>query len=128
MRVRTLLSFLITLLFVPLYLFAQTGDPMPDLKGAGAQAILALIPITTLFVVWGLKLAVSKIPASAVIFAVPIIGVVLNYALAWLIAHPPADPILAAVFAALATYAREAITTVNTKGINGPISVTKLNF
>ena len=128
MRVRMLLSFMLALLFAPLYLFAQTGDPMPDLKGAGAQAILALIPVVTLFVVWGGKLLFSKIPAAAVIFAVPMIGIVLNYLIAWLAGHPPADPILAAVFAAVATYARELVTTVGTKGVSEPITVTKFSF
>ena len=128
MRTRLFLSFVLTALFAPLYLFAQTGDPMPDVKAVGAQAILALIPVTTLFVVWGGKLLFSKIPASVVIFAVPVVGMGLNYAIAWLIGHPPADPILAAVFAAVATWARELVTTVAVKGATGPVSVTKLSF
>jgi hypothetical protein len=123
-----LLSFMLALLFAPLYLFAQTGDPMPDLKGAGAQAILALIPVVTLFVVWGGKLLLSKIPAAFVIFSVPVVGMGLNYLLAWLIGHPPADTLLAAVFAALATWVRELVTTVGTKGLNGPTTVAKFSF
>jgi len=125
---RRLMMFALALVFAPLYLFAQTGDPMPDLKGAGAQAILALIPVTTLFVVWGFKSLLNKIPAAFVIFAVPVIGMALNYGIAYLIGHPPADPLMAAVFATLATYARELVTTLSTKGLAGPISVTKLNF
>jgi len=125
---RRLMMFALALMFAPLYLFAQTGDPMPDLKGAGAQAILALIPVTTLFVVWGFKSLLNKIPAAFVIFAVPVIGMALNYAIAYLVGHPPADPLMAAVFATLATYAREAVSTVSTKGLSGPITVTKLNF
>jgi hypothetical protein len=128
MRTKLFLTFMLTLLFAPVYLYAQTGDPMPDVKAAGAQAILALIPVTTLFVVWGGKLAFSKIPAAAVIFAVPVIGIVLNYAIAWLTGHPPADPILAAVFSAVATYARELVTTLGTKGMSEPVTITKFSF
>lgn len=101
--------------------FAQ-AEPMPDVKAAGAELILAAGAIATAFIVWGAKLLINKIPANLVLFAVPVLGVGINYGIAWLVGHPPADPLLAALTATAATWLREIATTLP-KGM-APVSKT----
>lgn len=105
------------------FALAQDSNPMPDLKAAGAAAILAIGSIATAFVVWAVKLGFSKIPANMVLFAVPVLGIVVNYGVAWLIGHPPADPLLAALSSTAATWLREVATTLP-KGL-APVTPTK---
>jgi hypothetical protein len=97
--------------------------PMPDPVAAGSAAILALGSIATAFVVWGVKLLLSKIPANVVLFAVPVLGIGVNYGVAWLVGHPPADPLLAALASTAATWLREVATTLP-KGLS-PVTPTK---
>lgn len=119
--IRRLMLLVVLLAAVPL--LAQGVEPMPDVKAAAAEAILAVGAIATMFVVWGAKLLFSKIPANVVLFAVPVIGMLLNYALAWLVGHPPADPLLAALASTGATWLREVLTSLP-KGM-APVTPTK---
>jgi len=114
------------LLLVPSLLFAQ--DARPDLNAVAVDAINALVAPTTLLVLWALKAAWSKIPASIVIFAAPVVGMGINYALSYLAGHPPASPVIGALLGMVATYAREFGTTLASKGLTGPVTLTKLNF
>lgn len=111
-RIEVVTFMLALLLFAPVWLLAQNAEPMPDPKAAGAQAILAVGAIATAFVVWGFKLLISKLPANVILFAVPVLGIAINYAVAYLAGHPPADPMLAALSATAATWLRELVTTL----------------
>jgi hypothetical protein len=117
------LTFVLALLFAPVWLLAQ--DAAPDFKQVGVNAIAALTPVLAVVVLWGLKLAWSKIPASIVLFAAPVVGIGINYAIAWITGHPASDPIVAAALGAVATYLREFASTLASKGLIGSVSVTK---
>lgn len=98
-------------------------------NNVAVQAITALTPVLVLVLVWALKLAWSKIPATAIFFVAPLIGLAVNFALSWIAGHQAEfSPLVAAVLGSLATVLREFITTVQTKGINGPVSETRIMF
>lgn len=124
-----LLSVVLGLLLAPVILLAQT-DPLapPDLKAVGANAIAALTPVLGVVVLWGLKVAWSKVPASIVLFAAPVVGMLLNYGLSYLSGHVPVDPLAAAALGMLSTYLREWGSTLASKGLSGPITPTKFTF
>lgn len=124
---RLLFALFAVVMLSPVALFAQT-DPLPDVKKAGLDAITALTPIVGLFVLWALKLAWSKVPASIILIAGPMLGIALNYGLAYMTNHPAGDPVLAAFLGAVATWLREFGSTVVSKGMAGPVSTTKLSF
>jgi hypothetical protein len=125
---RLLFALFCVVMLAPVALFAQDANPMPDLKSAGAAAILALTPIATGFVIWGFKSVWAKVPASVILFAAPVLGIGVNYGIAYLSGHVPSDPVLAAAFGTGATYLREIASTLATKGFSGAITPTKLNF
>lgn len=112
--IRRLLLLLVLLVLTPVtILLAQTAsEPMPDPKAAAAEAILAVGSIATMFVIWGAKRLIAKLPANVILFAVPVIGIGINYLLTWLAGHPPADPVMAALTATAATWLRELTTTL----------------
>lgn len=120
---RLVVALLVVVGFASLVLAQADPGPMPDVKAAGVEAILALGAIATAFVVWGAKILMSKIPANVVLFAVPVLGIVVNYGVAWLLGHPPADPMLAALASTAATWLREVATTLP-KGL-APVTPTK---
>lgn len=120
---RLVVALLVVVGFASLVLAQADPGPMPDVKAAGVEAILALGAIATAFVVWGAKVLMSKIPANVVLFAVPVLGIVVNYGVAWLLGHPPADPMLAALASTAATWLREVATTLP-KGL-APVTPTK---
>ena len=99
-----------------------------DWKDIGVQAINALTPVVVLVLVWALKLAWSKVPASIVLFAAPVLGVLVNFALQYIAGHPAADPVVAASLGLLATTLREWLTTFGSKGVSGSVTPTKLSF
>lgn len=99
-----------------------------DWNDVAVQFVVAVTPVLTMVALWGLKLAWSKIPASIVLFAAPVAGIVLNFALNYLLGHPPASPVVAALLGALAVVIREFISTLSTKGLSGSVSVTKGMF
>lgn len=125
-----LLSVVLGLLLTPVILLAQTADPLapPDLKAVGANAIAALTPVLGVVVLWALKVAWSKVPASIVLFAAPVVGILLNYGLSYLAGHAPGDPLAAAALGMLAVYLREFGSTLATKGFAGGVSITKAMF
>jgi hypothetical protein len=124
---RLLFALFVVVMLSPVALFAQT-DPLPDVKKAGIDAITAMTPVVGLFVLWALKLAWSKIPASLVLIAGPVLGIVLNYGIAYMTNHPAGDPVLAAFLGAVATWLREFGSTVMSKGVTGSVSATKASF
>lgn len=123
-------SIVMGLLLVPALLLAQGADPLtpPDFKAVGANAIAALTPVLGVVVLWGLKVAWSKVPASIVLFAAPVVGMLLNYGLSYLAGHPAGDPLAAAALGMLAVYLREFGSTLASKGLAGPITPTKFTF
>jgi len=124
------LSVLLGMLLAPVILYAQGADPLapPDFRAVGVNAIAALTPVLGVVVLWGLKLAWSKIPASILVFAAPVLGIVVNYVVSYLAGHVPSDPLAAAALGALAVYLREFATTIQTKGLSGPITPTRFGF
>jgi hypothetical protein len=90
----------------------------------GVQAIVALTPVLTFLIVWLLKMAWSKIPASIVLFAAPAVGVLVNFVLSYISGHPPSSLLLAALLGVLATSLREWLTTFQSKGLTGSVSET----
>lgn len=104
---------------------ALAQEPAPDFKLMAAQAITALVPIFTVAVLWGAKLAWSKIPAAVVVFAAPVVGILGNFLLSWLTGQQTSDPVVAALLGMAGTYLREILSTIATKGFSGGITVTK---
>jgi hypothetical protein len=99
-----------------------------DWSSVGVQAITAITPVATLVLLWAVKLAWEKIPASIVLFAAPVVGLLLNFGISYISGHPASDPVLAAALGALAVFLRELATTLGTKGMTGSVSVTKGMF
>jgi hypothetical protein len=99
-----------------------------DWNVVGMDAITALTSVAVMVGVWALKLAWGKIPASFLLFATPILGIAINYGLGYLTAHPPANVLVAALAGLFATVIREWWSTLATKGLNGPASVTKASL
>lgn len=96
-----------------------------DWEKVGVDAIVALTPVATFVLVWLLKLAWSKVPASIVLFAAPVVGVLVNFGLSYLVGHPPSSLLVAALLGIVATSLREWLSTFQEKGLAGPISQTK---
>lgn len=96
-----------------------------DWQAVGVDAITALTSVVVMVGVWALKLAWSKIPASAVLFATPVLGIAVNYGLSYLSAHPPQGVLVAALSGLFATVIREWWSTLATKGLSGPTTATK---
>jgi len=119
------LTFLLALLFAPLYLFAQEVLTPPNPVEVGTNAIVALTPVLSVVVLWVLKLAWSKVPASIVLFAAPVVGMLIEFGLSYVGGHPSANPLVAAALGALSVYLREFASTVASKGFTGPVTVTK---
>ena len=90
----------------------------------GLQAITALTPVLTFVIVWLLKMAWSKIPASIVLFAAPVVGILVNFGLSYISGHQPSSLLLAALLGVLATSLREWLTTFQQKGLTGAVSQT----
>lgn len=99
-----------------------------DWTQIGANAIIAVTPVVSLALVWLLKSVWSKIPASIVLFAAPVAGIVVNFVINYITGMVPSSLLVAAVLGLLATTLREWITTLNSKGLDGPTTPTKLNF
>ena len=81
----------------------------------GAQLILAVVPVITALVVWGIRLIVPKIPR----FLLPILAMGLPFALTLLtnyIAGHQLNPALMALLGAAATWLREIISTLREHG------------
>lgn len=99
-----------------------------DWSNVGVEAITALTPVAVMVLLWGLKLLWSKVPASVVLFAAPILGIAVNFGLNYLSSHPPQNVFVAALAGLFATVLREWISTFTTKGVSGPVSVSKVSF
>lgn len=99
-----------------------------DWSSVGVQTISALTPIVVMVALWAVKLGWAKVPASLVVFAAPVLGMLANFGLNYLAGHQAADPAVAAALGALAVFLRELISTLATKGVTGPISTTKISF
>lgn len=83
----------------------------------GSQAILALVPVVTMVVVWGVRLLIPKIPRVAL----PILAASLPFALTFLVNYIGGhtfSPLAMAALGALATWLREIISTVQQHGAN----------
>lgn len=129
-KIRTLsidaLALTLGLTLFPVLLLAQeVVDPKPDITQVGIAAITALTPVLSGLVLWVLKAAWSKIPASMVLIAAPIVGIAVNFATAYIASHPPTSLLLAAALGALSVYLREFVSTIQTKGWVGEVSATK---
>jgi hypothetical protein len=99
-----------------------------DWNQVGAALIVAVTPVVSMVLVWVLKLAWAKIPASIVLFAAPVAGIVANFAINYIAGQVPSSIIVAAALGLIATTLREWITTLTTKGLNGPVTPTNLQF
>lgn len=99
-----------------------------DWKDVGVQAITAITPVATLVLLWAVKLLWEKIPASVVLFAAPVVGLLVNFGVSYLSGHQSADPVVAAALGALAVFLRELGSTLATKGVSGSVTPTKLGF
>lgn len=103
---------------------AQDVAP-PDYRKLIAESITVLVPVFTMTVLWLTKLAWSKIPASVVVFAAPVVGILGNFLLASITGNQTSDPIVAALLGMAGTYLREILSTLTAKGLAGGITVTK---
>ena len=99
-----------------------------DWTSVAVDLILAVTPVLTMVLLWGLKVAWSKVPGSAVVFLAPVLGIVINFALNWYQGHPVANPVIAAAAGMLAIALREFISTLSTKGVSGSVTITKGMF
>jgi hypothetical protein len=96
-----------------------------DWNNVAVQAIMALTPVLSFVIVWGLKLAWAKVPAAWVFVVAPVAGIGLNFALTY-IAGPDVQftPIIGAFAGLGAIVIREFLTTIQAKGVMGPVSST----
>ena len=95
-----------------------------DWTNVAVLAIAALTPVVSMVAIWALKLAWSRIPAAWIFIVAPLVGILGNYLLSWLGNQAPANAILGAVLGLLAVVLREFLSTLQAKGINGPVSRT----
>ena len=96
-----------------------------DWTQVAVDLVLAVTPVVTFVLLWALKNAWAKVPASVVLFLSPVLGIAVNFALNWYSGHPLSSPIGAAVAGLLAVVLREFISSLSTKGISGSVTVTK---
>lgn len=96
-----------------------------DWTSVGVDAITALTSVVVMVGVWALKLAWSKVPASVVLFATPVLGIVVNFGLSYLASHQPQSVIVAALAGLFATVIREWWSTLATKGLSGGVTPSK---
>lgn len=99
-----------------------------DWMNVAVLAVGALTSVVSMVAVWGLKLVWSKIPAAWLFVASPIAGIVLNYLLSYLGNVIPANPLVGALLGLAAVVIREFLSTLQSKGLNGPVSQTKGMF
>jgi len=81
----------------------------------GSQAVLALVPIVTMVVVWGVRLLIPKIPRVAL----PVLAMGLPYVLTFFVNYVGGhefSPLVAALLGAAATWLRELISTIQQHG------------
>jgi membrane-associated phospholipid phosphatase len=128
MRKLVVQTLMLVLFFASVVVAQVAPEPAPDIKAVGVAAITGLTPVLSVLVLWALKVAWSKIPASIVLFAAPVVGMLINYATSYLTGHVPTDPLAAAALGALAVYLREFGSTLAAKGFAGAITPTKLSF
>jgi uncharacterized membrane protein len=87
-----------------------------DWSSLGAQAILALVPVLTAVIVFGLRKVLPKIPR----YLIPLIAMLIGFGLSWLnnyiAATPTVTPLVAALLGAAATWLREIVDTVQEHG------------
>lgn len=86
-----------------------------DWQNLGAQAILALVPVVTMVIVYGIRKLVPKLPR----FIVPIIAMALGAVLAVVqsqLGGPDVSVLVAALLGACATWLREIINTIQEHG------------
>ena len=87
-----------------------------DFTALGAEAILALVPVLTALLVFGLRKLLPKIPRVAI----PIIAMALGFVLSWLNNYisvtPTVTPLVGALLGAAATWLREIVSTFNEHG------------
>lgn len=120
--------FILAFVLAAVTVYAQELEK-PDLAASVQAGIVALTPIATMLLVWGLKAAWSKMPASVVFIATPVLGGVVNYGLLWLDGNAAAfSPIVGALLGWLAVSLREFLSTLTTKGLKGAVSVTAKNL
>ena len=96
-----------------------------DWNNVAVMAITALTPVVSFVAVWLLKMAWAKIPAAWMFVAAPLAGLGLNYAITYLTGHA-ADfsPLVAALAGLGAIVIREFLSTIQSKGLMGPVSPT----
>jgi MFS superfamily sulfate permease-like transporter len=89
---------------------------MMDFNSLGAQAILALVPVLTALLVFGLRKLLPKLPKVSI----PIIAMALGFVLSWMNnyieATPTVTPLVGALLGAAATWLREIVNTFNEHG------------
>jgi MFS superfamily sulfate permease-like transporter len=87
-----------------------------DWQSLGAQAILALIPVVTALIVFGLRKVLPKIPR----YLIPLLAMLVGFGLSWLnnyiAATPDVTPLVAALLGAAATWVREIVSTIQEHG------------
>jgi hypothetical protein len=122
----TFWTFVLALLCAPVILLAQE-EPVaaPNFVEVGVNAIAALTPVLSVAVLWVLKLAWSKVPASLVLFAAPVVGMLIEFGLSYLAGHPPTNVLVGALAGSLGVYLREFASTLVSKGFGGSVTITK---
>lgn len=88
-----------------------------DWMAVASQAVVALVPVVTMVVVWGIRLLIPKIPRVAL----PVIAMALPFVLTLLtnyIGGHELNPMMGALLGAAATWLREIISTLNEHGSN----------
>jgi len=97
----------------------------PDFTQLGVDAITALTPIATVLVLWAFKSVWQKVPASIIVFAAPVLGILLNYAISLVTGLTADSVIVAALLGAVGTWLREIVSTIQAKGFGGAVTPTK---
>ena len=86
-----------------------------DWTNLGSQALLALVPIVTMIVVWGVRLLIPKIPRVAL----PVLAAGLPFVLSFFVDYIGGhtfSPLVAILLGAAATWLREIISTIQQHG------------
>jgi len=121
---------LLAAIIVPVAVFAQDAAPAVtdavDWKAVAQGALMGLTGTITFLFLWALKFVRSKIPATVLLYASPVIGLAANFGIEWFAGHQAGLPwYLAMLGGALAPALREFISTPMSKGLTGTVSATK---
>lgn len=86
-----------------------------DWNDVAAKAILALVPVVTMIVTWGVRAVAPKLPRVTIPFVAMALGAAISYLLQ-LAGGPGVAPLVAVLLGAAATWLREVLSTIQQHG------------